>query len=64
MKRTTLWLDETDKQAIRLIKSKYGIGTNSAAIRVALRIFASSNVDVQIVAEVIMPRQKTVVEKT
>lgn len=40
MKRTTIWLHETDKNAIRAIKSKYGLSTDSAAIRLAVRILA------------------------
>ena len=44
MKRTTIWLSETDKQAIEIIKTRYGIDTSSATIRLALRILASSEI--------------------
>jgi Arc/MetJ family transcription regulator len=41
-KRTTIWLDETDRTAIAAIKERYGVATESDAIRLALRILAES----------------------
>jgi len=47
-KRTTIWLDEGDRAAIVVIKERYGVATESDAIRLALRILAESNrVDVR-----------------
>jgi len=42
MNRTTIWLSSEDKKAIEVIKDKYGLDNNSAAIRLALRILAAS----------------------
>ena len=42
MKRTTIWLSFEDRKAIEIIKGKYGLDNNSAAIRLALRILAAS----------------------
>ncbi len=41
-KRTTIWLDETDKAAIATIKERYGVASESDAIRLALRLLADS----------------------
>ena len=41
-KRTTIWLDETDRTAIAAIKERYGMATDSDAIRLALRLLAAS----------------------
>jgi len=43
MKRKLLWLDEDeDYDAIRRIKARYGCESDSAAMRLALRVFAAS----------------------
>lgn len=42
MKRTTIWLDEQDREDIKLLKERYGLSTDSDAIRLAIRILASS----------------------
>jgi Arc/MetJ-type ribon-helix-helix transcriptional regulator len=39
-KRTTIYLDESDRKAIALIKQAYGITSDSDAIRFALRLLA------------------------
>ena len=41
-KRTTIWLDEADKAAIKVIKERYGMATESDAIRLAARLLAAS----------------------
>jgi len=46
MKRTTIWLGSADKEAIEIIKVKYGMKSDSAVIRFALRIIASSKVGI------------------
>lgn len=48
MRRTTIWFDETDRKAIKAIREKYGVGTDSAAIRLALRILSASEVEVNV----------------
>jgi len=63
MKRTTIWLNEEDRKAIQAIRGKYGLGNDSSAIRLALRILASSDVSSRVVAEVATPRRKTPTEK-
>jgi len=40
MRKTTIWLNEKDRQAIKVIRKQYGVATNSAAIRLALRLLA------------------------
>lgn len=40
-KRTSIYLDEVDHQAIEKIKKQYGITSDSDAIRFALRIVTS-----------------------
>jgi hypothetical protein len=40
MKRTTIWLADADRTAIAHIKQRYGVATDSDAIRLALRILA------------------------
>lgn len=37
-KRTTIYLDESDRKAIAQIKQRYGITSDSDAIRLALRL--------------------------
>jgi Arc/MetJ-type ribon-helix-helix transcriptional regulator len=39
-KKTTIYLDESDRQAITTIKQTYGITSDSDAIRLALRLLA------------------------
>jgi hypothetical protein len=41
-KRTTIWLDEADRAAIATIKERYGMATESDAIRLAIRLLAQS----------------------
>lgn len=44
MKRTTIHLGDKDHAAIKLIREQYGMDTDSAAIRFALRIMADAEV--------------------
>ena len=37
-KKTTIYLNEADREAIAIIKQRYGITSDSDAIRFALRI--------------------------
>ena len=47
-KRTTIWLDEVDRAAITTVKVRYGVASDSDAIRLALRLLAQSKrVDIQ-----------------
>ena len=39
-KRTTIYLDDSDRQAIAAIKQTYGITSDSDAIRLPLRLLA------------------------
>jgi Arc/MetJ-type ribon-helix-helix transcriptional regulator len=39
-KRTTIYLDESDRQAIMTIKQTYGVTSDSDAIRLALRLLS------------------------
>ena len=41
-KITTIRLDETDRAAIATIKERYGVASDSDAIRLALRLLAES----------------------
>ena len=41
-KRTTIWLDDTDRVAIASIRERYGAASDSDAIRLALRLLAES----------------------
>ncbi len=40
MKRTTIFLGDADRAAIQAIKDRYGISSDSDAIRLALRLIA------------------------
>ncbi len=40
MKRTTIFLGDADRMAIQTIKDRYGISSDSDAIRLALRVIA------------------------
>ena len=43
MKRKMLWLDEKiDREAIQIIKERYGCESESQAMRLALRVLAAS----------------------
>jgi hypothetical protein len=42
MKRTTIFLGDQDRDAIRLIQHRYGVSTDSDAIRLALRVLAGA----------------------
>ena len=47
-KLTTIRLDEADRQAIATIRQRYGVASDSDAIRLALRLLAQSQrVDIQ-----------------
>lgn len=47
-KRTTIWLDEADRAAIATIQTRYGVATESDAVRLAVRLVAESKrIDVQ-----------------
>jgi Arc/MetJ family transcription regulator len=41
-KRTTIWLDEADRAAIATIRERYGVASESDAIRLAVRLLAES----------------------
>lgn len=42
MKRTTIFLGDVDREAIRTIQMRFGVSTDSDAIRLALRILAQA----------------------
>jgi hypothetical protein len=42
MKRTTIFLAEEDRHAIRTIQRRFGVSTDSDAIRLALRVLAQA----------------------
>jgi len=42
MQRTSIFLGEADREAIRLVKDRYGVSTDSDAIRLALRVLAQA----------------------
>lgn len=48
MKRTTIWLNEKDKGAIKKIQEMYGLGSGSAAIRFALRVLAAQEIKIDV----------------
>jgi hypothetical protein len=41
-KRTTVWLDEIDRTALATIRERYGVASDSDAIRLAVRLLAES----------------------
>jgi hypothetical protein len=41
-KRTTIWLDEADRAAVAKIRGRYGVASDSDAIRLAVRLLAES----------------------
>lgn len=41
-KRTTIWLDEVDRAALLKIRERYGVASDSDAIRLAVRLLAES----------------------
>ena len=41
-KRTTIWLDEANRAALATVRGRYGVATDSDAIRLALRLLAES----------------------
>lgn len=47
MKHTTIWLDQKDRDAIKTIRAKYGQQSDSAAIRFALRVLASQELQIR-----------------
>ena len=53
-KRTTIWLDEVDRAALLTIRERYGVASDSDAIRLAVRLLAESkrvNVEVNVETE-------------
>jgi Arc/MetJ family transcription regulator len=42
-KRTTIWLDESDRAALARVRERYGVASDSDAIRLALRLLAESH---------------------
>jgi len=42
VKRTSIFLGDEDRKAIRTIRQRYGVSTDSDAIRLALRVLAES----------------------
>ena len=41
-KRTTIWLDETDRASLARIRERYGMASESDALRLAVRLLAES----------------------
>ncbi|HEV8192396.1 MAG TPA: hypothetical protein VGP82_13095 [Ktedonobacterales bacterium] len=41
-KRTTIWLDEADRAALATIRARYGMASDSDALRLAVRLLAAS----------------------
>jgi len=41
-KRTTIWLADADREAIRRVREKWRLDTDSAAIRFAIRVLAQA----------------------
>jgi Arc/MetJ-type ribon-helix-helix transcriptional regulator len=41
-KRTTVWFDEGDRAALATIRERYGVASDSDAIRLAVRLLAQS----------------------
>ena len=41
-RRTTIWLDDADRGALLTVRERYGVATDSDAIRLALRLLAES----------------------
>jgi Arc/MetJ family transcription regulator len=41
-KRTTIWLDESDRAALAKVRERYGVASDSDAVRLALRLLAES----------------------
>lgn len=41
-KRTTIWLDEFDRAALAKVRERYGVASDSDAMRLALRLLAES----------------------
>ena len=47
-KRTTIWLDDADRVGIASIRERYGVASDSDAIRLALRLLAeATRVDIR-----------------
>jgi len=42
MQRTSIFLADEDREAIRLVKERYGVSTDSDAIRLALRVLSQA----------------------
>jgi len=42
MRRTTIFLADEDRDAIRVIQQRFGVSTDSDAIRLALRVLAQA----------------------
>lgn len=42
MQRTSIFLGDKDRAAIRVIQERYGVSTDSDAIRLALRVLAEA----------------------
>jgi len=56
-KRTSIYLDETDRKAIQTIKDRYGITSDSDAIRFALRLVAQEELGVYVQRKTSQHRQ-------
>jgi Arc/MetJ family transcription regulator len=41
-KRTTIWLDDGDRAALATVRERYGVASDSDAIRLAVRLLAES----------------------
>jgi hypothetical protein len=46
MKRKMFWFSQADEEALESVKEKYGFSTDVQALRWALRIASTSNIDV------------------
>jgi len=55
MKRTTIFLADEDRDSIRIIQQRFGVSTDSDAIRLALRVLAQAR---QIALEPLPPVQR------
>ena len=42
VKRTTIWISDEDREAIRAVKVRFGVASDSDAIRLAVRVLAEA----------------------
>lgn len=58
MKRTTIYLEEKDRQELKALQTRYGLTTFSDAIRLAIRVLGSLSTEEKTALNLFRPKRR------